>query len=96
MRRRTSADTLPYIPAVGLAIAPQPVGNKRSGGAARCGSVWGWVDADGSFSIDFDDPASSPNVEMDTGPTDIFSGDWIDVWCTHGSGDAVIAHFIIP
>jgi len=38
-------------------------------------SVWGEVNPDGTFSIDFDDPASSPNVDTFTHPADLVNGD---------------------
>jgi hypothetical protein len=38
-------------------------------------SVWGEVNPDGTFSVDFDDPGSSPNVSTYTQAADVVSGE---------------------
>jgi hypothetical protein len=59
------------------------------------GGVWGSVNADGSFSVDFDDPGSSPNVSHYTQAADVASGDMLHVWCEQTTGDFVRAKIAV-
>ena len=66
--------------------------NHESGGS----SVWGILDGDGNFSIDFDDPAASPGVYKGSEPSDVQSGDALHIWCEQNTGDYAVRVIQIP
>ena len=66
-----------------------------SGFHTGAGRAWGTYDADGRFTVDFDDPASATGV-FDSTAYDVQSGDIFEIDCFQTSGDYVVAKWIAP